>query len=74
MHPQEDGASALQADGCGTKAARVYSCYLLASAAGSRSYCGVTTDLRRRLLQHNGGLAGGALSLAAFAPPCALVV
>lgn len=37
----------------------VWHVYLLRCADGSL-YCGVTTDLRRRLAQHNGRLAGGA--------------
>lgn len=37
----------------------VWQVYLLRCADGTL-YCGVTTDLRRRLAQHNGTLAGGA--------------
>ena len=37
-----------------------YCCYLLSSVDGAKSYCGITTDLTRRLLQHNGLLTGGA--------------
>ena len=35
-------------------------CYLLISADGRRTYIGATTDLQRRLRQHNGLLSGGA--------------
>lgn len=34
-------------------------CYLVECADGTL-YCGVTTDIERRLKQHNGELAGGA--------------
>ena len=34
--------------------------YVLLSADGRRTYVGVTTDLARRLCQHNGELPGGA--------------
>jgi predicted GIY-YIG superfamily endonuclease len=34
--------------------------YVLLSADGRRTYVGVTTDLERRLSQHNGELPGGA--------------
>jgi len=36
--------------------------YVLVSDSRSRSYVGITTDLERRLLQHNGELPGGARS------------
>lgn len=34
--------------------------YLLRSSKEPRTYVGITMDLERRLLQHNGVLAGGA--------------
>jgi len=36
--------------------------YLLLSVDGKRTYVGVTTDLGRRMKQHNGALPGGAKS------------
>lgn len=36
--------------------------YVLVSEASARSYVGITTDLERRLSQHNGELPGGARS------------
>lgn len=36
--------------------------YVLVSETASRSYVGITTDLERRLKQHNGELPGGARS------------
>jgi predicted GIY-YIG superfamily endonuclease len=37
-----------------------YFAYLLNSPSSGRTYTGITTDLPRRLRQHNGTLAGGA--------------
>jgi structure-specific endonuclease subunit SLX1 len=37
-----------------------YVAYLLNSPSSGRTYTGITTDLPRRLRQHNGALAGGA--------------
>lgn len=34
--------------------------YVLRSASGSETYVGITTDVERRLGQHNGELPGGA--------------
>lgn len=34
--------------------------YVLVASGGARTYVGVTTDLERRLGQHNGDLPGGA--------------
>jgi len=34
--------------------------YVLLSATGSETYVGITTDVERRLEQHNGELPGGA--------------
>lgn len=36
--------------------------YVLVAADGSGTYVGITTDVERRLKQHNGELAGGARS------------
>lgn len=36
--------------------------YLLLSNDGKRTYVGVTTDIQRRVEQHNGGKPGGAKS------------
>ena len=41
--------------------------YVLVSRAG-RTYVGVTTDVERRLRQHNGVLSGGARSTRGFRP------
>ena len=38
----------------------MYVCYLLLSTVSNRTYIGVTNNIRRRLLQHNGKLSGGA--------------
>lgn len=40
--------------------------YLLTT--GNRTYIGSTTDVRRRLRQHNGEIRGGARSTSRFAP------
>jgi len=37
-----------------------WSCYMLGSATGRRTYTGATTDPERRLSQHNGERSGGA--------------
>ncbi|CAJ1367152.1 unnamed protein product [Effrenium voratum] len=37
-----------------------YCCYVLRSSTRNRTYTGITTDLSRRLRQHNGELHGGA--------------
>jgi structure-specific endonuclease subunit SLX1 len=37
-----------------------YALYVLAARGANRTYVGVTTDVARRLRQHNGELAGGA--------------
>jgi predicted GIY-YIG superfamily endonuclease len=42
--------------------------YVLVSADGGRTYVGVTSDLARRLAQHNGELPGGAKSTRAGRP------
>ncbi len=42
--------------------------YLLVSEVNGRTYVGVTTDLERRLRQHNGELAGGARATRAHRP------
>eukprot|EP00438_Fugacium_kawagutii_P009080 Skav233247 [mRNA] locus=scaffold2786:119058:121401:- [translate_table: standard] len=45
-----------------------YCCYVLRSLTGSRTYTGITTDLSRRLRQHNGELRGGARATRAGGP------
>ena len=42
--------------------------YVLVAAAGDRTYVGVTTDLERRLAQHNGERPGGAKATRAGRP------
>ena len=42
--------------------------YVLVSASIERTYVGVTTDLERRLTQHNGGESGGAKATRAGRP------
>ena len=42
--------------------------YVLQSAAIKRTYVGITTDLNRRLAQHNGERPGGARSTRAGRP------
>ena len=37
-----------------------WSCYLLFSNDGKKTYVGATTDIDRRLRQHNGEISGGA--------------
>ena len=55
-----------------------YCVYVLKAGSGSYSYVGVTTDMERRLRQHNGHVAGGARCTRARRPwslasrtPCA---
>ncbi len=45
-----------------------WSVYLLQSANGKKSYTGITTDIERRLKQHNGEISGGAKSTRAHRP------
>ncbi|MBP8810947.1 MAG: GIY-YIG nuclease family protein [Kofleriaceae bacterium] len=45
----------------------VWFVYILCSAGG-RTYVGVTTDVARRVRQHNGELAGGARATRAHRP------
>ncbi|MDP6518984.1 MAG: GIY-YIG nuclease family protein, partial [Planctomycetota bacterium] len=40
--------------------ARDWSVYVLLSPSSGTTYVGVTTDMERRLAQHNGELPGGA--------------
>ncbi len=42
--------------------------YVLVSTDGRRTYVGITSDLNRRLAQHNGELPGGAKSTRAGRP------
>lgn len=37
-----------------------YGCYLLKSTVSNRTYIGVTTNLKKRIRQHNGEICGGA--------------
>ena len=46
----------------------MYAVYLLRSNDGRRSYCGITTDVNRRVRQHNGELRGGAKACRARRP------
>lgn len=55
MVPDKDDASA--APGAGTS----WSVYILINALG-HTYVGITTDVTRRVRQHNGEVAGGARS------------
>jgi putative endonuclease len=45
-----------------------WSVYVLISAHSRRTYVGITTDLERRLAQHNGERRGGARSTRAGRP------
>ena len=56
MSIQEEGKSRAERMG---EASRDWCVYLLTCADGT-FYCGVTSDLERRLAMHNGLLAGGA--------------
>ena len=58
---QEGPASGeVQARGPLDKAENLYGCYLLVAEDRRKTYCGITTDLERRLLEHNGQRPGGA--------------
>lgn len=46
----------------------VWFAYVLIAGARARTYVGVTTDVDRRLRQHNGELRGGARSTRAGRP------
>ena len=46
--------------------AGVYAVYLLKHNLNGRTYAGITTDLNRRIKQHNGVTKGGAKYTAAF--------
>jgi len=45
-----------------------YVCYLIASEVSNRTYIGITTDLHRRIRQHNSIIKGGAKSTAGRGP------
>lgn len=45
---------------------KIYSCYVIASHDFKRTYAGVTTELDRRLRQHDGILRGGAKATRGF--------
>ena len=45
-----------------------YVCYLLKSTISNRTYIGVTTNLTKRLRQHNGDICGGAKYTRSFRP------
>lgn len=45
-----------------------YVCYLLKSEKSNRTYIGVTTNLKKRLRQHNGEICGGAKYTRLFRP------
>ena len=46
----------------------VWTVYVLISHGGARTNVGITTDLWRRLAQHNGVIAGGAKATRAWRP------
>jgi predicted GIY-YIG superfamily endonuclease len=46
--------------------------YLL--SCGSRTYVGATTDIKRRIRQHNREISGGARSTAKFAPNWVIIM
>jgi putative endonuclease len=53
----------MKATGTGSKKSARRACwivYVLVSSSARSTYVGITCDLRRRLAQHNGELAGGA--------------
>lgn len=50
-----------------------WSLYILVSETKNRTYVGVTTDLQRRVRQHNGELKGGARSTRGHGPWKAVV-
>mgnify|MGYP001355883442 CR=1 FL=1 len=45
-----------------------YSCYLLKSETSNRTYIGITTNLKKRLRQHNGEICGGAKYTRSYRP------
>ena len=59
--------SEAEVEGEGDSDAGSWWLYLLRSPAG-RTYVGITTDLERRLAQHNGEVPGGAKSTRAGRP------
>ena len=65
MSVQEEGKSRAESP----EARRDWCVYLLTCADGTL-YCGVTSDLERRLAMHNGLLAGGAKYTRGRRPVC----
>ena len=45
-----------------------YLCYLLKSETSNRTYIGITTNLKKRLRQHNGEICGGAKYTRSYRP------
>jgi len=67
VREEEGGEPIACRNGCPASEPR-WSVYVLISAHSGRTYVGITTDLARRVAQHNGEQRGGARSTRAGRP------